>query len=335
MLKTGNAYIRQITLNYGRQRETPHTSNMSIRSAVMAGDMIAEIPASHSGKALASIVIVADPGSIASETRVELDIGNNVPTGSDGMPAAGSNVSGDPQRLQPKTKTWPLIASTRADPNQPRHVLAIGREKGPVKNVEISARNGALAIIKVRFILTNNEPIELDAVGELSPTARPLSISLDQADAIREIVIVADPKRPQTSAAVIEVRAQTSETWAGAIGENRIKTGGWVLLGTVTIANGYRDQPDRKNFVVDGAEGRFQRLRLVARRQAVTMLTLSVDPGDGKPQSLPVNATLQPDINSAVIALPAANTPIARVTLQPVIRSRVPIDAAVEVWAQY
>ncbi|MEQ1647467.1 MAG: hypothetical protein ABL898_02680 [Hyphomicrobiaceae bacterium] len=341
LLRSGTVYIRHLTLNYGGSTGRQDAVEVQIRRLVLEAEQIAAVPLTKSGKPLTSIVVLTDPNSIASATHIELDLGNN------GSSNSQSNQQNKDRRIPSittgtlpasasiPTTSWPLVASLRADATNARQVLPIGRDKGPMKDFEISARSGAMAIIKVRFVLANSEPIELDAVGELGPNLQPLRISLDAVDAVREIVVITDPRKPTTSRPVIEVRARQNDDWNGALGQNRIKTGGWVLLGTVTIANQHHTRPDKTAFALSGAEGKFQRLRLIARRQAVTMLNIVVDPGDGPPQTIPVNATLQPDVSSPMLSLPSATMAINRISLQPVVHNRVSIDAAVEVWAQY
>ena len=105
------------------------------------------------------------------------------------------------------------------------------------------------------------------------------------------------------------------------------------MLGAADIVVSPHQRRDR--FQVGGHAGPFKKLRFVARRGAVDLAGVTVDAGDGRQETLPINTMLLPDAQSAPFALTNGAMPIGSVALMPRLHANSRIDASVEVWAQY
>ena len=134
---------------------------------------------------------------------------------------------------------------------------------------------------------------------------------------------------------ILEVRGHYSESWLGKIGENRQYAGGWVMLGTVDIVASPHTTMPRDRFRIAGQEGPFKKLKFVARRGAVDLNSVSINAGDGREETVPINTILLPGVQTAPFVLSNGAMPIGTIALSPRLHSSSRVDASVEVWAQY
>jgi hypothetical protein len=161
-------------------------------------------------------------------------------------------------------------------------------------------------------------------------------IPIAPADFVQSVTVTYGTPSPEATGhpPVVEVRGRYSETWTGAMGENRQYAGGWILFGAVdVVAMPHRT---RQPLRIAGQQGPFKKLRFVAQRGTVDLASVNVRTADGQDETLAVNALLMPGQSSAPVSFSnGAALIIGSIALAPRLNAQSHIDATVEVWAQY
>lgn len=333
IVAANNIYIRKIRLTYGSSTGGPaQLAEIQLHRLLGAGEPTDPIATSRGGLGLQSVTVdVSPPGYGVDPVQLSL-LGPD-----DGVAVGGNGVSSDVTTSSWKTvpsSEWVLIGSTFAHLAQLRDTITIGRGKGRFDGLTIAARSNDLPVQSVVVSPVNGTPFTVDLRTSVTPGILSGIIPIDPPDFIHEVTVTYATIPLQSRVPTLEIRGRYTESWLGRTGENRQYAGGWVMLGTVDVI--VRPHAGaRTGFRVDGQEGQFKKMRFVARRGAVDLVGVTIDGGDGRQETMPINALLMPDIQSAPFAFSASAMPIASVSLSPRLHAGSRIDASVEVWAQY
>ena len=326
-------YIRKIRLTYGSSTGG-HTqlAEVQLHRLLGAGETTDPVTTSRDGLGLQSVTVdVSPPGYGVDPVLLSL-------LGPDDAMAGGVNgARTDPTTSSWKTvpaSDWMLIGSTFAHLPQLRDTVTIGRGKGRFDGLTIAARGNDLPVQSVVVTPVNGTPFSVDLRTIVTPGQLSAIIPIDPPDFIHDVSVtyatIPQPSRVPT----LEIRGRYAESWLGRTGENRQYAGGWVMLGTVDVVVRPHSGA-RTGFRVDGQEGQFKKMRFVARRGTVDLVGVTIDAGDGRQETMPINALLVPDTQSAPFGFSTSAMPIAGVSLSPRLHAGSRIDASVEVWAQY
>ena len=331
-VRDGNLFVRTLTLEYASTGSGPRRGEVPLRRLLGAGETTAPFATSREGLNLVSVSLQVNPATSGSEPATLALVSPS---------AAGAAANATRSAARPAsvgvlaTDEWVLAGSVQAHLSQLRDTISIGRGKGRFDQLVISSRDADLPVQSVQVVPVTGAPFAAEVRTLITAGTVSQMIALNPPDFIREVTVTYGTPTPQPRTPTVEVRARYAESWRGKFGENRQYAGGWVLLGTVDVV-AMPHTPQRRDLMrIQGQEGPFKRVRLVARRGAVDMVTMTVDAGDGRTEALPVNAVLMPDKETAPFAFTAGPMPLAAVTLTPRIRPQSRIDATVEVWAQY
>jgi hypothetical protein len=327
----GQAYVRTLRLTYGDGLNR-------VQSEMRVHRLIGENEATPlfatkaaDGRALTSVIVdIAPPGSGTDPVVLALGDGAN-------RPLTTGALARNPQPAAAlDTREWVLAASARANLATRRDVLEIGRQKGRLETLVLSARGADLPIQSVQIVPIEGQAFTVNFGTMLTAGAVSAPIVIDPPDFVRTVTVTYGTPSPQAlqRAPVIEVRARQAETWGGQNGENRQYAGGWLLLGAVDVV--VSPHQPRPAFRIAGREGSFRKLRFIARRGAIDLAGVTIDAGEGRSETLPINTLLMPDQPSQAQGFAnGAVLPISSISLMPRLRSQSRMDATLEVWAQY
>jgi hypothetical protein len=322
----GNLYVRVIRLVYRSSNGTAQQeTQMPLHRLLVEGEASEPIPTTRSGLSLVSLAVdVNPPGYGVGPVPMEL-IG---PT--DSAPAATKIEDG-----RTTSEGFMLIGSVVAHVAESSDTIIIGREKGRFDGIVIGSRGNDLSVQSVQISPFNGVPFSIDVRNVITPGTEGAVIPIEPPDFLHQITVTYGTQPSASRQPILEVRGHYAENWLGRLGDNRNYAGGWVLLGTADIVASPHRAAQRDNFRIAGQEGPFKKLRFVARRGALSLISVAVDIGDGRQETLPLNALLVPDVQSAAVTLQSGAVPIGSVVLTPRVAPSSRIDATVEVWAQY
>ncbi len=320
-------YIRIVKLTYGTGAgRTTHVTEVPMHRLLSAGETTDAFPTARDGLGLQSVTVDASPPGYGAD-QVILALERTTVDAADTWTTAISTGS-------ISARDWVVIASTSARLTELRDTIAIGRGKGRFESLVISSRGGDLPVQSVLVSPVNGVAFTTDMRTVIAPGTFSQAISIDPPDFLHAVIVTYGTPQPGSRRPVLEVRGKYAENWLGKVGENRHFAGGWVLLGTADIIVRPHSGA-RTDFRVEGQPGPFKKLRFIARRGTVGLASVVIDAGDGRTETLPVNALLMPDAQSAPFVIGAGSMPIVSVALTPQVRSNSRLDVAVEVWAQY
>lgn len=327
-----NIYVRKVSLVYGSATGgTTERTEIQWHRLLGGGETTQAFPATRSGLGLLSVTVDVNPTGYGSE-RVQLalagaSVGEQMPQSS----SAQAKLTTAPQSLA----DWVLIGSTVAHLTLLRDTVAIGRGKGRFDGLVISSRVNDLPVQSVVVVPVNGPAFSADLRTMLAPGALSGVITVDPPDFLHEVIVTYAASPVQLRIPTLEIRGHYAESWVGRVGENRQYAGGWILLGTADVVVGSHASAKRDGYRVAGQDGPFKKLRFVARRGAVDLADVTVDAGDGRQETVPVNAVLVPDAQSAPVTFASGPLPLRSVIISPRLRTNSRLDASVEVWAQY
>ena len=316
-------YIRTVSLRYASGGGTAQDVPMPLHRLLNAGEATAPFPTTRAGLGLVSVTVdVNPPGYGRGGVRLVLTSPNGEAAHSTAVEPQAAAAGGD----------YVLIGSSFVHLQQLRDTIAIGRDKGRFDSLVIASRGNDVPVQSIVVVPVNGPAFTADIRTLIAPGTASGAIAIDPPDFLHEVTITYGTVAAQSRTPAIEVRGRDSENWLGKVGENRQYAGGWVMLGAADIVVAPHSR--RTAFRIGGQAGPFRKLRFVARRGAVDLVGVTVDAGDGRQETLPVNAMLLPDTQSAPVTL-SGSMPIGSVALAPRLNANSRLDAAVEVWAQY
>lgn len=326
----GQLYVRVLRLTYANGGASVQ-SDMRLHRLFTDGEATPVFATSRDGLPLISVTAdVAPPGAGADPVYLALgtSAANGIATGSVvAAPATIGALAGH---------GWVMAASANANLASRRDTLEIGRQKGRFEALVLSGRGQDLPVQSVQIVPFSGLAFTVDLSATLAAGTLSVPIAINPPDFLRSVTITYGTPSPQAlqRLAVVEVRGRHAETWAGAVGENRQHAGGWLLLGTVDVVIvPHRPRPSLR---LSGAEGSFKKLRFISRRGSIDLVGATVEAGDGRSETIAINALLAPDQPSPPQGFTnGAALPIATISLMPRLRAQSRIDATVEVWAQY
>ncbi len=322
----GNVYVRAVHLRYegGAEAQVP------LHRMLSSGDATPEFPTTRDGRALQLVrADVAAPGAGNDPLLLALaPAGNAVVT-------TGAVGDGTPKTALDK-RAWVLAASATASLAQRRDTFEIGRQKGRFDHLVLSARGRDLPVQSVQIMPVSGPPWTVDLRAVITSGTLAAPIRIDPPDFIRSVTVTYGTPSPEAALhpPVVEVHGRQTDGWEGRVGENRQYAGGWLLLGTVDVVS--TPHQARAPLRIAGREGPFKKVRFIARRGAVDLVAATVQAGDGRSETLAVNALLMPGVPSAPVEFAnGAALPIASLSISPRLKPLAHVDATVEVWAQY
>ena len=324
---SNSLYIRTVKLTYGSGAgRTTQQTELPMHRLLSAGEATDAFPTVRAGLGLQFVTVDASPpGHGADQVVLALESATEAP------PELASSAITTASLLP---RDWVIIGSTAARLDQLRDTIPIGRGKGRFESLMISSRGDDLPVQSVQVTPVNGKAFAVDLRAVIAPGTLSQSIAIDPPDFLHSVLVTYGTAVPNSRPTTLEVRGRYSENWLGKAGENRHFAGGWVLLGTADIVvrphGGARD-----SFRVEGQPGPFKKLRFVARRGSISLASVAIDAGDGRTETLPVNATLVQDKETPPFVIAAGSLPIISVALTPHLKSTSRLDASVEVWAQY
>ena len=325
----GSLYVRSLRLIYGTNevRMAPQNVDIQVHRLMEEGETTEPLAVSRNGLGLMAVVVNVSPPGYGSEMPVLVLSGQPGADVPEAKPATAASLAAG---------EWALIGSTWAHVEHLRDGIGIGRQKGRFDQLVITSRGSDLPVQSVQVMTYNNPPFTFDLRSVLvSGTLSPV-IAIDPPDFVRDVIVTYGTSAPLPRPPAIEVRGRYAENWLGRTGENRQMAGGWVMLGTVDIVASPHRTAARGPFSVRGQEGAvFKRVRFVARRGAIALGGATVATASGQQETVPVNAMLLPDVETAPFAFAAGPAAIASITLSPQLHPQSRVDATVEVWAQY
>ena len=326
----GQAYVRTLRLFYG-DGATRTQAEIRLHRLLGEGEASPRFATSRDGLALVSVVIdTAPPGSGADAVLLALSAGGGRPL------STGSLQSPTGRVTALAADEWVLAGSANANLAARRDIIEIGRQKGRFEMLVLSMRGRDLPVQSVQVIPFDAQPFTVDLNTTLTTGALSVPIVLDPPDFVRAIQITYGTPSALAlqRATVVEVRGRQTEAWGGQLGENRQYAGGWLLLGTVdVIATPHQARPPLQ---ITGRDGKFKKVRFVARRGAIDLVGATVEAGDGRSETLAVNSVLVPGQPSTPVGFAnGATLPISSVRVMPRLHTQSRVDATLEVWAQY
>lgn len=325
----GALYIRAIRLTYqGSNGGAQHLTQVPLHRLFVEGETTDPIPTARAGLSLVAVVVDLNPPGYGVGPVPMALVG---PDGSVQVPASAE--SADAARTA--GSDWLLIGSVSAHLDTARDVIVIGREKGKFDGIAIGSRGNDLLVQTVTIAPVNGAPFSVDVRRVLAPGTSGWTIPIDPPDFVHQVTVTYGTQAASMRPPLLEIKGHYAENWLGRVGDNRHYAGGWVMLGTADVIASPHHAILRDRLRVAGAEGPFKKLRFVARRGAVSLGSAVIDAGDGRQETLPVNAVLMPDTPSPPIALTSGAMPIESVQLSPRLGPSSRVDATVEVWAQY
>ncbi len=336
-LATGEAvYVRTITLSYGASTGGQHQqTQLALHRLLAAGEFTDAFATTHRGLVLLAVTVDVNPAGYGA-AQVALALADADGRLADAAMQAVPKTEAAPIATAALASTaWMMIGSTVAHLPELRDRVVVGRDKGRFDSLVISSRGGDLPVQSVLVSPVNGTPFAVDLRTVVAPGTLSRVIPLDPPDFVHEVTVTYGTPSSLARQPTLEVRGHYSDNWLGKVGENRHYAGGWVMLGTADIVVSPHSSAPRSNFRVDGHEGPFKKLRFVARRGSVSLGDVTIDVGDGRTETVPVNAVLLPDAQSVPFALAAGSLPIASIVLSPKLTAKSRLDATVEVWAQY
>ncbi len=325
----GALYIRAIRLTYqGSSGGAQQLTQLPLHRLFVEGEMTDPIATARGGLPLVAVSVdLNPPGYGAGPIPMAL-------VGPDGSAQSAAQSEGT-DAAQTTGSDWLLIGSVSAHLDAARDEIAIGREKGKFDGIAIASRGNDVGVQTVTITPVNSPPFSVDVRRVLVAGVSGPAISIDPPDFIHQVTVTYGTQSHSLRAPLLEIRGHYAENWVGRVGDNRQYAGGWVMLGTADIIASPHNAVLRDRLRVAGAEGPFKKLRFVAKRAAVSLGSALVDAGDGRQETVVVNAVLMPDAPSQPIALTAGAMPIDNVLLSPRLGPNSRVDATVEVWAQY
>ena len=331
-----SVYARSIKLTYGNPAidASAGVQEITLHRLLEAGDASPSFPTARDGRPLMLVTLdVSPPAYGADPPLVMLGAANGAGQAETGTPTPGATRTA---KAALDMTQWVEIGSAFAQIDKLQDHISIGQQKGKFDRLVLSSHGGDVPVQRVQVVPVNAPPFAVDVRAVIAPGMLSGTIAIEPPDLLREVVVTYGTAAPGRRAAAIEVYGRYDENWLGRTGENLQFAGGWVMLGTADVIASRTSGAARGGLRVGGQENaRFKRLRFVARRGAISLMSVMVDSGGGQQETLAVEALLQQDIASKPVEFKSGPLAIESLTLTPRVRPHGMMDATVEVWAQY
>ena len=235
-----------------------------------------------------------------------------------------------------------LFGTQRVDPTVDRDVIKVGRDKGVFEQLIIQALREDVEIRDVKVVYANGETDDLKTQDQIGANRLSRPIRLQRDGRIDEIRLVYKTP-PGAGFAIVNVYGDYSDRWLkrraerldrrgvrrDGRGRGRDQDDEWLLIGSQPAQMlGF----DRDEFTVGRKFGKFKRLRLAAKGNAIRVYDLKVKFANGEVADLPAERELRDNGRGDVIDLPGDARFIESVAITYRTRLNLGGDAIVELW---
>lgn len=296
--------------------------DVSVREQIAAGGYTRAIDLTGDARNVEKVTVIYRTGGKRRRGKAEVVLW--------GMRAGGDGAQrADDEEKKP---TWVELGERVVAFGADRDVIAVTRREGTFRRIKLKVEQNGLELLDLKVHYANGDTEDVAVRQRIADGGETRTIDLKGGDrAIQKIELVyrTGPKRREGKARVVVLGLQEEDGARGEAGP-AARDGEWEHLGARQV----KRRGERDTIEVIGSEGRFTKIKLVARGNGIELLDVVVTYGDGSKHEVAVRSVLPEGGETRVIDLPGEARVIRKVDF--VYRSRDPDKerATVHLWGR-